>query len=226
MALIVIDGLDGSGKTTQFDLLEGRLRERGIAPRKISFPDYDHPSSALIKMYLAGDFGEKPSDVNAYAASSFYAVDRYASFKKFWERDYREGVPIIAARYTTSNAIHQMVKLNREDWEGYLRWLYDYEFGKLGLPCPDAVLFLDMPPQVSQKLLSRRYQGDEEKKDIHERNVPYLLQCRQAALFASECLGWKVIPCCSQDGEVYSVEKISDAVLETVLEILGTSHTK
>lgn len=167
--LVVLDGLDGSGKTTQLARLGGYLTGRGIHYRQISFPDYRNPSSSLVRMYLDGAFGSSPDAVGAYAASSFYAVDRYASYKQFWQPDYEAGALILAARYTTSNAIHQMGKLPKSEWDAYLRWLEDYEYGLLGLPRPDLVIFLDMPPEVSQTLLSGRYEGDEAKKDIHER---------------------------------------------------------
>ncbi len=197
--LMVIDGLDGSGKSTQLDLLDAYLSDAGVSYRQISFPDYAQRSSALVKMYLGGELGGSADAVNAYAASSFYAVDRYASFKAFWEADYAAGQPIVAARYTTSNAIHQMTKLPEEQWDGFLSWLEDYEYSKLGLPRPDKVVFLDMPLEVSQRLLSKRYAGDEEKKDIHERDTAYLSKCRTAALYAAEKCGWVVLPC--SDGE-------------------------
>ena len=197
--LMVIDGLDGCGKSTQLDLLDRHLRQNDIAYRLISFPDYEQPSSALVKMYLAGDFGSAAGDVNAYAASSFYAVDRYASFKMFWGEDYRNGLPILAARYTTSNAIHQMAKMAPENWDAFLAWLEDYEYGRLGLPRPDQVVFLDMPPEISQRLMTARYGGDDTKKDIHERDRVYLRNCRNAALYAAEKCGWTVVTC--GDGE-------------------------
>ena len=157
--LIVIDGLDGSGKSTQSDLVAQALRQQGKKVRQISFPDYQQPSSSLVKMYLSGVFSENPDDVNAYAAGSFYAVDRYASYKQFWEKDYREGSLILATRYATSNAIHQMGKLPRSEWENYLKWIEDFEYHKLGLPVPDLVIFLDMNRAVADRLLSQRYQG-------------------------------------------------------------------
>ena len=148
--LIVIDGLDGSGKSTQSDLVAQALRQQGKKVRQISFPDYQQPSSSLVKMYLSGVFSENPDDVNAYAAGSFYAVDRYASYKQFWEKDYREGSLILATRYATSNAIHQMGKLPRSEWENYLKWIEDFEYHKLGLPVPDLVIFLDMNRAVAE----------------------------------------------------------------------------
>lgn len=205
--LVVLDGLDGSGKSTQFALLQKTMEQSGRRVCPISFPDYGEPSSALVKMYLAGEFGSDANSVNAYAASSFYAVDRYASYKKFWQKDYEEGALVLAARYTTSNAIHQMGKLPRNKWDAYLDWLMDYEYRLLELPKPDLVIFLDMPPEVSQKLLSERYGGDEAKKDIHENNRAYLLSCREAALYAAKRQGWTVLPC-SEKGAARSIDEI------------------
>jgi len=211
--IMVIDGLDGCGKSTQLDLLNKALEAKGIQYHQISFPDYAQPSSALVKMYLGGELGGSPAEVNAYAASSFYAVDRYASYKCFWREDYENNVPIIAARYTTSNAIHQMTKCPENEWDTYLEWLEHYEYDLLGLPRPDKVIFLDMPLEVSQKLLEKRYDGDCGKKDIHERDTSYLVNCRKAALFAAEKLGWIVVPC-SKNGEPLPMEEIHNNLLE------------
>lgn len=210
--LMVIDGVDGCGKSTQLEMLDQALSARGIGYRQISFPDYAQPSSALVKMYLGGALGGSPAAVNAYAASSFYAVDRYASYKCFWEEDYAAGLPIVAARYTTSNAIHQMTKCSEEEWDTYLEWLEHYEYDLLGLPRPDRVVFLDMPLEVSQRMLEKRYEGDCDKKDIHERDVTYLQNCRKAALYAAEKLGWTVLPC-SKDGEPLPKEVIHQQLL-------------
>ncbi len=211
--LLVLDGLDGSGKTTQLGRLSEYLTSRGLHYRQICFPDYAQPSSALVKMYLGGEFGGSPDAVNAYAASSFYAVDRYASYKKFWEREYEAGLLILAARYTTSNAIHQMSKLPAGEWDGYLRWLEEYEYGLLGLPRPDAVVFLDMPPEISQNLISGRYGGEEAKKDIHERDRAYLLSCRRSALYAADKCGWRVVSC-GRDGMPRPQEEITAELIE------------
>ncbi len=198
MSLIVLDGLDGSGKSTQLACLDTYFRKSGVRYRQISFPDYAQPSSSLVKQYLGGEFGGSPDAVNAYAASSFYAVDRYASYKKFWQSDYEDGTLILAARYTTSNAIHQMGKLPKSEWDAYLQWLEEYEYGLLGLPRPDRVLFLDMPLEVSQRLLVGRYEGDAARRDIHERDLRYLASCRESALYAADRLGWTVIHCADE----------------------------
>ncbi|MBQ8780489.1 MAG: deoxynucleoside kinase [Oscillospiraceae bacterium] len=214
--LIVIDGLDGSGKTTQFDIVKERLAEK-YTVKAISFPDYDQPSSALVKMYLGGELAKNASEINAYAASSFYAVDRYASYKMFWEKNYADGEVILASRYVSSNAIHQMAKLDGSEWDSYLEWLEDYEHDKLGLPRPDCVIFLDMPVEISQKLMTERYNGDESKKDIHEANVKYLETCRKTALYAAEKCGWNVIPC-SDSEKPLSIEKISKEIMKLIGE--------
>ena len=218
--LIVIDGLDGSGKSTQLARLDGYLKQSGIRYKQICFPDYDQPSSALVKMYLSGEFGQHADAVNAYAASSFYAVDRYASYKKFWQADYEAGALIVAARYTTSNAIHQMSKLPEDAWDGYLQWLETYEYTLLGLPRPDAVLFLDMPPEVSQQLLSHRYQGDESTKDIHERDAAYLQDCRRCALYAAKKGGWHLIACGDQSGP-FAASAITERIIHCVKEVIA-----
>lgn len=216
--LIVIEGLDGSGKSTQLELLKKNLENLNIDCKSVSFPDYDNPSSTLVKMYLGGEFGKKPDDVNAYAASVFYTVDRYASYKANWGNYYNEGGTVVSGRYTTSNAVHQASKLPEENWEDFLSWLYDFEYNKIGIPKPDKVIFLDMPVEVSQKLLSKRYEGDNSKKDIHESDTEYLDKCRKAAVFTANFSGWETIPC-AENGEPRSLENIAKDILDSVLKI-------
>ncbi len=205
--LIVIEGLDGSGKATQAKLLAEELRQQGREVRQISFPNYDSDSSALIKMYLSGAFGSKPDDVNAYAASSFFAVDRYAGYKSDWGAFYDRGGIVIADRYTTSNAVHQCSKLPQDQWDTYLDWLFRFEYEQLGIPAPDQVIYLQADPAVSQKLMTARYHGDEGKKDIHESDLEYLHRSRLAAEYCAEKLGWKTISC-TEAGEMRTVEDI------------------
>ncbi len=216
--LLVLDGLDGSGKTTQLAHLGAYLSAAGTSYKQISFPDYDKPSSAPVKEYLNGVYGSA-DEVNAYAASSFYAVDRYASYRTCWQADYEAGTLIVAARYTTSNAIHQMGKLPRAQWDDYLAWLEDYEYRLLGLPRPDQVLFLDMPPEVADTLVTGRYGGDPARKDIHERNAAYLRACRPAALYAAERLGWQVVPC-AEAGTPLSIAHIHEDIVRRIQDIL------
>ena len=216
--LVVIEGLDGSGKSTQFERIKDILSSSGKNVKGISFPDYNEESSALVKMYLNGEFSKNANDVNAYAASSFYAVDRYASYKKYWEQDYKNGAFILAARYVTSNCIYQMVKLNEDKWDKFINWLEDYEYEKLGLPKPDLVIFLDMPIEISQKLMSGRYEGDESKKDIHEANVRFLQDCREAAIYTAKKQGWKIVNC--SDGEnPLSVDEITTKIFSLINEL-------
>lgn len=209
--LIVIEGLDGSGKATQTALLSEYYRDKGVENRHITFPDYKSESSALIKMYLAGEIGDV-DDVGAYAATSFYAADRYISYKTDWEKDYTAGTLIIADRYSTSNVIYQMSKLPRNEWDEYLGWTSDYEFNKLSLPEPDTVIYLDVEPEVSQELLSARYKGEQAKKDIHEKNLGFLLKCRDTALYAAEKLGWEIVSC-TRNGEMLPIEEIFKKII-------------
>lgn len=215
--LVVLEGLDGSGKATQTALLCDALEKEGRPVKQISFPDYSNPSSSLVKMYLSGSFGSRPEDVNAYAASAFYAVDRYASYKTIWQREYLDGACVIADRYTTSNAIYQLSKLPPEERQAYLDWLKDFEYNKLQLPKPDLVLYLDMPTDISQELMSRRYHGDETQKDLHEANTAFLASCREGALFTAQVWGWKVIHCAEQNNP-RDIQSIHQEIVQIVRE--------
>lgn len=214
--LIVLEGLDGSGKATQAKLLTQALLERGYNVRQITFPNYDSQSSALIKMYLQGEFGDHPGDVNAYAASSFYAVDRYAGFKSDWGAFYQDGGILVADRYTTSNAVHQCAKLPSIQWDTFLKWLFEYEYSLLGIPAPDRVIYLRVDPAVSQALMTERYRGHEEKKDIHERDVAYQAQARAAAEYCAGMLGWDTVSC-TAGGAMRPVEDIAAEILQRLL---------
>ena len=217
--MIVIDGLDGSGKATQAEILTEYLKAKGYETYTLDLPFYSDASSTLVKMYLGGEFGKKPGDVNAYAASLFYAVDRFASYKTNWGEYYNQNGVIVSGRYTTSNAVHQTSKMDESEWKGFLDWLYDLEYNKVAIPKPDKVIFLDMPIEVSQKLLSGRYNGDEGKKDIHESDTEYLNKCRKAAMFTAEYSGWTIIPC-AKDGEPRLIEEIAKDVLEETLKVI------
>ena len=191
--LIIFEGLDGSGKGTQTDLLCQALRAKGEEPMQITFPDYESDSSALVKMYLSGQFGQKPDDVNAYASSTFYAVDRFASYKTRWGDFYRRGGLVVSDRYTTSNAVHQCSKLPPMHWDGFLEWLFDFEYKKMGIPAPDAVVYLSVEVEVSQRLIAERYHGDTNKMDIQEKDIEYLARSRAAAEYCARKLGWERI---------------------------------
>ena len=210
--LIVFEGTDGSGKSTQFRALCQRLDGMGKEYRKLVFPQYSEPSSALIRMYLGGEFGKNPADVNPYAASAFYAVDRYASLKKVWGRYYEEGGLVLTDRYTTSNAVHQAVKCAPGDRPAFLRWLDDFEHDKMGLPRPDLVLYLDMPTDKAVELLRSREAATHTQADIHELDTGYLAACRESALQAAQVLGWKKISCVDAGGALRSIEDIHEEI--------------
>ena len=217
--LMVLEGTDGSGKSTQFELLRRRMERVSVPFRHAVFPRYDQPSSALIRLYLEGEFGSAPGDVNAYAASAFYAVDRYASYRQDWGTWYEDGGLVLCDRYTTSNAVHQASKLPGQDRERFLRWLYEFEFDKLGLPRPDLVLYLDMPVEQSEHLLRRRERSTDTQADIHERDSAYLAACREAASYAADLLGWRRIPCV-EAGQLRTVEEIHQDIWKEVRAFL------
>lgn len=211
--IIVIDGIDGCGKYTQSNMLANYFKNQNIDSKLISFPNYEERSSELVKMYLNAEISENLNDVNAYAASSFYACDRYISYKTIWGKFYQQGYIIIADRYVTSNAIHQMVKLDKFSWDEYLDWLYDYEYNKLGLPKPDLVLFLDVGTNITRKLINNRYNGDHSKKDIHEKDFAYLSKCYETYKYIADKYKFDIISCC-EDGEILSKEVIFKKIVK------------
>lgn len=215
--LIVIEGVDGSGKQTQSQMLYDRLCEK-FDVRRLAFPNYESGTSTLVKMYLGGEFGNKPEDVNAYASSTFYAADRIGSYLKDWRKDYDAGKVILCDRYTTSNGVHQAGKLAGEERDRYLEWLFDYEYNLLGLPKPDYVIFLDVPPNVSRKLMENRSNKitGEMEKDIHEKNSDYLENSYNNALYVAKKCGWNVIECV-KDGKLRSVEDINNEIYDLVM---------
>lgn len=213
--LIVIEGTDGSGKSTQFKQLVQRLEAESKPFRRLVFPRYSEESSALIRLYLGGAFGTKPSDVNAYAASAFYAVDRYASYKQDWGQWYEAGGLVISDRYTTSNAVHQASKEPAETQSTFLHWLYDFEYDKLGLPKPDLVIYLDVPTDYTEKMMRHREAETNTKADIHEKDMAYLATCRRSGRTAAEYYGWKIINCV-QDGSMRSIEDIHTEIYRLV----------
>ena len=217
--LIVLEGTDGSGKSTQFRLLTQRLEQEQRSFQKLVFPQYSEPSSALIRMYLGGEFGAKPSDVNAYAASAFYSVDRYASYKKVWGQWYEDGGLVISDRYTTSNAVHQTSKEPEEKQGDFLKWLYDFEYDKLGLPRPDLVIYLDVPTDFTEQMMRRREADTHTHADIHEQDMAYLATCRRTGKAAAEYYGWTVIHCV-KDGAMRSIEDIHEEIYRHVAECL------
>ena len=217
--LIVLEGTDGSGKSTQFKALSERLERDGVSFKHLVFPRYSEPSSALIRMYLGGEFGKNPSDVNAYAASAFYAVDRYASFKQDWGQWYEDGGLILSDRYTTSNAVHQASKEEGENQARFLQWLYEFEYDKLGLPRPDLIIYLDVPTDFTEKMMRSREQATNTKADIHEQDLEYLATCRRTGKAAAKFYGWTVISCV-RDGKMRSIEDIHEEIYRHVKNAL------
>ena len=198
--IITLDGLDASGKETQSALLCEALRGRGYRVRELSFPMYGERSAAAVEMYLSGALGNRPEDTNAYAASTFFSVDRYLSYRTDWKRDVDDpDTVVVTNRYTTANAVHQLSKLPQEQWEGFLTWLWDFEFGKVGLPVPDCILYLEMRPDISRRLLAARSAATGRGQDIHEKSADHLEKSYRAALYASERLGWNRIRCYAGD---------------------------
>lgn len=217
--LIVIEGTDGSGKSTQFRLLTQRLETEKHEFQKLVFPQYSEESSALIRMYLGGAFGSSPSDVNAYAASTFYAVDRYASYKKVWGKWYEDGGLVVSDRYTTSNAVHQASKEPDEKQEAFLQWLYELEYDHMGLPRPDLTIYLDVPTDYTEMMLRSREQSTNTHADIHEADTAYLATCRRMGKKAAGFYGWTVIECV-QDGKMRSIEDIHEEIYRHVAACL------
>ena len=216
--LFVIEGLDGSGKETQTRLLEKRLKDEGFSVVRASYPNYESDSSALVKMYLRGDFGENPEDVDPKVASIFYAVDRYATFKTEYEKFYLDGGIIIADRYVTSNMVHQACKIEDiKERKEYISWLLEFEYGLMKIPAPDRIFFLDISPDVSRRLIENRKNKftDEKDKDIHEKNLDYLYKAYENVKFLYENCGFERIEC--TDGEsLKSIEEINDMLYEKV----------
>lgn len=214
---IAIDGLDGSGKETQSKQLVKYLTEKGKKVRLLSFPTYDGKGSAFVDMYLKGELGKDPEQTNAYAASVFFAMDRYYSFRTDWSRDYNnEDTYIIANRYTSANAVHQLSKLPKEQWDGFLSWLWDFEFKKIGLPAPDRVIYLEMKPQVSMALINSRSEQTGREKDIHESDANHLVNSYSAALYSSQKLGWDMIHCCDGEGNLRGIKDIFSDIVKAL----------
>ena len=204
--IIVLEGLDGTGKSTQLDLVYGYLKDKGVNCRKLSFPNYDTISGQLVECYLKGEIPCEGRN-GAYSASVMYGIDRYVSYVTDWKDFYESGGVIVSGRYTTSNAIYQLTKVPEEERGDYLNWLFDIEYNKMGLPKPDMVLLLDMPVEVSQELIDLRYLGDKTKKDIHEKNIRFQEECRKNALMVAERYNWDVIEC-AKDGLPVPIEEI------------------
>lgn len=220
---VIESGTDGSGKATQTKLLYDRLKADGYNVIKVSYPNYDSDSSALVKMYLRGDFGEKADDVDAYIASTFYAADRYASYKTEWEDFYKEGGIVIADRYTTSNMVHQASKMDDiGQRDKFLDWLDQYEYGLYKLPRPREVYFLDVPVDVSQDLIKDRMNKftNESQKDIHESDTDYLVKTYENSKFVADKYQWQIVNCINEDRNMMSVDQIHEEIYSRVISVI------
>lgn len=216
--LFVIDGTDGSGKQTQFEKLQNRLTEDNVKYKVVSFPNYESPSSSLVKMYLSGEFGEDPKQISPYIASTFYAADRYATYKKEFEEYYQNGGIILADRYTTANMVHQAGKIEKEEErEKFINWLFDLEFNLYGIPKPTEVFFLNMSTAIAQELMKNRENkfSHTQEKDIHERNSKHLEESYRAACSVSQKYGWYEIEC-APNGKLKTVEEIHEEIYKEV----------
>jgi dTMP kinase len=218
--LIVLEGIDGSGKSTQFDLLCKRLSSESTPFTHVTFPRYDMPSAAMIKLYLEGKFGNSPDSVNAYAASSFFAADRYASYKEDWGDYYQNGGLVLMDRYTTSNAIHQGAKLTGAERERFFKWLYEYEFELLGLPAPDLVLYMDISSEQASVRISKRQAETGAEKDIHEEDTSFLEMCAECGKHAAEYFKWKVIRCFPDSAE-RAIQDIHEEVYDEAVRLIA-----
>ena len=214
--LIVFEGTDGSGKSTQFKLACEALKNSGLEFRTCRYPQYGEESSAPVRMYLRGEFGSKPSDVNAYAASSFYAVDRFAGYKKYWGEYYENGGMMVLDRYTTSNAVHQSSKMPPEERDEFFRWLAEFEYGQIGLPAPDLVIWLDMPIELTVENMRLRERDTSTSADIHEVDTDYLATCRDAAAQAARFYGWHRISCADSEGKLRTIEDIHQEIMTLI----------
>ena len=220
--LFVIDGTDGSGKQTQFEKLKERLTKEGVDYRVVSFPNYDDPSSSLVKMYLSGEFGENAKEVSPYIASTFYAADRYATYKRFLEEYYQEGGVILADRYTTANMVHQAGKIKeKKEREKFLDWLWDFEFNLYGLPVPTKAFFLNMPPEYALKLMEHRENKftHTDQKDIHERDKNHIIDSYEAACDLVDKYNWYDVKCV-KNSEIRPIEEIHEEIYEEIKKYL------
>ena len=216
--IFVIDGTDGSGKQTQFERLKNRLTEEGVDYQTVSFPNYDSPSSSLVKMYLSGEFGKNAKDVSPYIASTFYAVDRYATYTTKYKDYYENGGIILADRYTTGNMMHQAGKIqDKEEREQFLNWLWNLEFELYGLPVPTEVFFLKMPPEKALELIKDRENKftHTTQKDIHERDKNHIIDSFNAACSVACKYNWYTVECIKEE-QIRTIEDIHEEIYQEI----------
>lgn len=220
--LFVIEGTDSSGKQTQLEELKRRFEKEKIEYKSVSFPNYESNSSELVKIYLSGELAENPKEISPYIASTFYAADRYVTFKREYEKYYNNGGIILADRYTTSNMVHQAGKIeDAEERKKFLDWLWDFEFNLYGLPVPTQIIFLNMPTEYAIKLMKNRKNKftNEEKKDIHERNLEHLKDAYNEALKVSKKYNWYEIKCI-KDNRISTIDDIHEEIFKEIKKFL------
>lgn len=208
--LIDIEGTDGSGKAIQTKLLCDYLIGKGYKCCLISFPNYASRSSDPVKMYLGGEVGDDANCLDGYQASALYAVDRLITMKKI---DLSQYDYVIFDRYTPSNIIHQSTRIeDQKELNNFLDWIDEFEFGKMALPRPDRILFLDMPPKYSIQLArSRSDLKNGQTKDILEADSSHLSKAYDRAVYVSERFGWTRIDCI-RDERIKSIEDIHEEI--------------
>jgi thymidylate kinase len=219
--LFVIDGTDGSGKQTQFKKLQERLTKDGIDYKTVSFPNYESPSSSLVKMYLSGEFGKDAKMVSPYIASTFYAADRYATFQTSYKDYYDKGGIILADRYTTANMVHQAGKISdKAERKKFLEWLFDFEFNLYGLPVPTQVFFLNMPVEKSLELIANRENKftHSAQKDIHESDRNHLIDSYNAACNVAKDYNWYEVNCVNNNNEVRTIDDIHNEIYNEIIK--------
>ena len=225
--IVVLEGTDFSGKTTQYDKLLEHLKSDNIDFGTDSFPNYDSESCNLVKAYLHGDFGEDATKIDPKIASSFYTLDRCGSYhSREWGRIYRKGGNIVFARYITSNILHQASKYKTlKEKKEFIDWLYEYEVGLFKLPKEDCTILLDMPPEIAVKLKKKRLEeqhgltSNGSEKDIHEDNMEYLKNSYNTAIEVSEYLNWRVVHCVDEKGNLRTIDDIHNEIYNIVLNI-------
>lgn len=215
--ILVLDGVDASGKATQAKVLEENLKNIGYKTRLLSFPNYESSSSALVKMYLNGDWGTDATDINPYAAASAYALDRFSTMKNI---DLSEYDVLVMDRYVSSNAIHQAAKLRGEEKNKFLNWVFNYEYTLLGIPVPDQVIFLDMPPEYGAKLMADRALKAGTQKDIHENAFEYLVDSYLNATHIAKMCNWEIVHCVDKE-TIKSIQDIQGEILKIALSVLN-----
>lgn len=217
--IVIESGTDGSGKSTQIELLYSRLISDGYNVRKYKYPNYTNKSSTFIKMYLGGEFGNNPNETNPYVISTFFAVDRVCGYEE-WKEFYLNGGIVLLDRYTTSNMIHQTIKLDIEKRDDFLNWLEDLEYNKFALPKPDVVFFLNLNPNISLELINKRNRiNNNNSVDIHEGSPEFLAKSYENAKYIAQKYNWVNVFC--DDGKsIRSIENINNEIYSSLSKLI------